>query len=830
MQRFRILLALIKYRHKTSWVKAFEAAQAISQDWERAPALIELAETLAQAGQPRSALKVLEAALTCSSVISNSGNRSKELRKVALLFAEWGELDRAQDIARMIDGMDDRIYALARITSRLIETGHSSDAARLVRECSEESRRGDSFISTHTYIALAEALVAAGERDMSDRVLDEAYVAALQYPDWEDRRGMQLTVVEAYTRCGFVEKAEGIAVSDDALRVLIETLVDLGQGRRALPVLDRMRAGEERDQAAARAVSGLIREGDWTEARRRASDINKPFWRATAYMEFLTLDAEEGIRDVTAIIDSILNSDSRAYAYRLLASSLNKSGMNTKAAELYGQALLAAGDSGHSTGEVARMMAADGFSAEAIEAAGRIEDPFARGHALRNVSFVLAGRGDRSEATAAYEGSLAAFEENEDRWERGERAKTLRKLGGWLSRRGFHTAAKKIFEVSAACAEGIQGDESHRAVELGKLFDAMAASGYDDVMAQVAERMREDHYGSRWEYSLKSAVIVSRNRGRSAAEPLFRRAEGHLDTLDERERPEATVHFCRALLDAGFDEWVTHVLNKSWEMLGDNNSVVESRATLIGWLIKALGEHGRVDEAVRLGSTTTDEYPLAELVICLAKSGRLSEADEVLKSIDDYWHDRACQSVAEILTESGKDQEAEVFISRIGEEPARAAAWLATVASRMRGRRLEAGLAAARQVLSLIESMDTGARRPWAAKLALAVSECGDPVAVEEFADVALSCHPDANRLDSRQEEAEERLLGDLLMSQGKFIQSLTEYGDSDAAGLLRRAIRNSARLDAVEDGLAIRVLIALVQVLAWNSDEWQKVHAFLTQ
>jgi len=73
-------------------------------------------------------------------------------------------------------------------------------------------------------------------------------------------------------------------------------------------------------------------------------------------------------------------------------------------------------------------------------------------------------------------------------------------------------------------------------------------------------------------------------------------------------------------------------------------------------------------------------------------------------------------------------------------------------------------------------------------------------------------------------DSTEDTLLGDVLM---KFIRSLTEYGEAGAMGLVERVLRNSARLDAVEEGLGTRVLIALVQILAWDSNEWQKVGDF---
>src|SRR5262249_38450727 len=116
-------------------------------------------------------------------------------------------------------------------------------------------------------------------------------------------------------------------------------------------------------------------------------------------------------------------------------------------------------------------------------------------------------------------------------------------------------------------------------------------------------------------------------------------------------------------------------------------------------------------------------------------------------------------------------------------------------------------------------------RRSWAARLALAVSGCGNPVTLAKYADEALSLPPDT--FSSSENEAREKgLLSDLLMAQGKFTQSLTVFGESSALGLIERVLRNSERLDSFEDGLAHRVLWTVVRILAWDSAEWRNVYA----
>jgi tetratricopeptide (TPR) repeat protein len=802
-QQFKILRMLLKALPTRGWQSCLKAALAIEVDWVRAPALIELAQTLFEIDRKKEANQVLAIAQEHTSLIANVGNRSQELLKVVSKLVDWNRLDEALQIVDQIPTVADQVWGLVIIAKHIFKDADAIAAMPIV-ERAEKLTRSKEWIDPDPLIDLAELLVMQNASNRALRIYSRARVAALQYHDREDRQLAEQRIAASMNRRSVSE---------------IESRQD-----EAGPNQDHEDSPLSSDEMLSDHHTRLV-------ALRAANAIVEPFERAKALMRLGTAKGVSGWSEVVPAIRAIERTDSCGHAWRLFAKELKSIGLVAESAEAYREAVLLSKGKGSepSLGETAAMMARDGFHAESIATAESIQDSLHRGHALRKVAIELADQGFKDEANSVYDRSVAAFEAHKHQWQTEKDAPALRTLGEWLANQGAHVAAKQIFNLAAKCAEEIPGDPSGRAVELSKLFDSPGLARHGDLMCDIADRVSDDYHGIKLRLSVKAASALANSGNRVVAEAMLRTAESKIQDLEERLLPEAMTAFCDALLKGRFDDWATEYIAKTCVFLQGMHRETSSLTTYTGWLIKAVGSAGRVDDAQRIAQLLgAEDYALAELVQCLGKLARFSEADLYARKIGGYWSAEAFKGVAIAAARMGRAEIARAWIDKITDREALVRALVSVIPHILGTGAVSEGIESVERAYALLKDLrgdDLQVRL--LGQLAMVTADHDLRAHSDKYCTEAFRYFGGMKDVDSRRRSERSEIMGDMLMARATYIESLN-YFDGDPASLAFSCMRNTSRLDKLQSGFTGSVLRSLATIIGWERPYWAKASTVL--
>jgi hypothetical protein len=410
----------------------------------------------AQWGQDRAESRLLVETLDVARSIEDVGSRAYALGAVAASLAKAGLIEQALDVARSIEYKDKRAYALSDVAASLAQAGLIEQALDVARSIE------DADWCTYTLGAVAASLAQAG-------LIEQALDVARSIED-ADRRAYALSDVAAsLAQAGLIEQALDVAKSiedtdrrADALGVVVASLAQAGLIEQALDVAKSIEDADRYAYALWAVAASLARAGLIEQALDVAKSIGYKDRRADVLRAVAASLAQAGfIEQALDVAKSIGYKDRRADALRAVAASLAQAGFIEQALDVAksiedvdrrADALRAVAAS---LAQAGRTDEASGTLTEALDVAKSIEDADRRVDALRAVAASLAQTRSfwetffvsRRRDLYGYLGSLAEWLPSLEELEPGLSMAVIRevvRIIGWV-----RPQWRKIYEILA---------------------------------------------------------------------------------------------------------------------------------------------------------------------------------------------------------------------------------------------------------------------------------------------------------------------------------------------------------------------------------------------
>jgi hypothetical protein len=407
--------------------EALEAARKIGDAGARVRALGRVMGALARAGRPDEATALVPEALASARNL-DAGARWSALGVVADTLARAGKSSEARETARGIDDPSARTQAVASVVDVLAKADHLDEARAVARLIETPDERAKALAG------IVDVLVQSGAREGAGQVADEMLAAVAQ---------LTVDVRARYTATAHViETLAGLGRTDAAVE-LTRRANNEGDRARALGWIVGVAASTRQREAARRVAAEAVETArHMVDASARAAvlmDVAEALANADSSAEVSPLAREAltafGPRASPSQLERIVRlftltgkkQDAKQVAERELAAIGELPAGRARTNALASLALVTAvarAGTGAEARQVARMvleagqqkkfefeanrpwflidvvgtLAANGMSAEAVDASGQVVDPLTRLRTLVRVADELARTGAKDKA------------------------------------------------------------------------------------------------------------------------------------------------------------------------------------------------------------------------------------------------------------------------------------------------------------------------------------------------------------------------------------------------------------------------------------------------
>ena len=218
--------------------RAKAVARSITSPWDQTYALVEIADTLVQAGRQQDGAEVAMHAEAVARSIREPFFQTSSLARVAESLARTGEHHHAVTIASTCTNPHSKALALANIAENLAEANQCQETADIAMQAEAVARSiSDPYQQARALAGIAPPLARAGQYQHA-----EALARAITYPNLQTQALAE--IVQALAKAGRHQDAEVVAraivypsLQVHALAEIASTLACAGQYRYADEVL-----------------------------------------------------------------------------------------------------------------------------------------------------------------------------------------------------------------------------------------------------------------------------------------------------------------------------------------------------------------------------------------------------------------------------------------------------------------------------------------------------------------------------------------------------------------------------------------------------------------
>lgn len=482
---------------KGQYDQAEQIADAIRHDYQRARALINLAQALTQAGKSDRANAILDRARQVALPITES-RREGLLCELTKALAQAGQYDQAQQVAEAMTVDDTKTAALSTLAGALARAKQYDRAGAVfgqARQVAEAITVDDTKAAA--LCELVETLAHSALYDQACQVAEAITVA-------DTKAAALRELVETLAHAGLYDRACQVTESITAEIIKVQALSNLalalaqaGQSDRAYAIFhqgqqvaDTITGNLSKGEALSELAGALAQAGQYDQAQQIASTIIDNSRRAWALSHMAGALARAAQYDqARQIISTITYDTAKAAAQRDLAEALCASKQYAQAREVV-DAITADDAKAEAMRELTQALAQARLYDQAQQMADAIAVDEAKARAVSALAgaFARAGQYDRARQLVDAIKSPSLM------------AKALSALAGVLIETGQLELASAVFEQAQQATEAIT-DILSRADARRHLATILAQAGrYKDALFIMGNDSLDIYIGSlaRW--------------------------------------------------------------------------------------------------------------------------------------------------------------------------------------------------------------------------------------------------------------------------------------------------------------------------------------------
>ena len=665
---------------------ALFVARAIRTPELEIPLLIRIAHDYAAIGHRQKVSELLSQTLEMAGAVGEIESRARISARIARLYAETGQFERAMEVSQGIQDSGLRVRALAEVSVGYAQAGQidaASETLARARELADEIEEAGS--RQRALAATAKGYAEIGEYG---RVLEVTQGMA----DPDAREEALAQIAGEYRVARVSDKALKVAKTIEyfrtsALAAIAGKLAEAGRFEQAMKVVqaiedpedtaqalvwiagqqarrgDTLKAGETTDLALEQARSiedeqeraimilwiadQYVQAGEKTDAREALSQVLplvdrigyfKPHVQAKVAVTYAGAGAYDRALDVARGIEE---AGSRAHALIGVAGEHLDAGEREQAVTVLRESLLVAKTIQDTSAEanalagIAGKYALAGLCDPALSLALSIGDPGLRSRVLAQVAGACAVSGSRGEAAKMLEQALM----------------TARNL------QGANAKARTLTEIAVTCGGAGQAEKALKALQEA----ADAAVAIEDAREKAMRLVRlADGY-----------VGIGQDGKALATLHLALRTVLSLD--DAHEKTDLLIEIAHEYLNAKVPDQAALVLARALDTAG---TIPDGYDRALFLVRIANGLHGagqkeqsgeRLVQSLELAKTISNELPrarvLAEVAVQFAEAGQYERGYQVAQTISGY-DASALVNIAGRYIKAGYREEAKDTLSR----------------------------------------------------------------------------------------------------------------------------------------------------------------------